>query len=248
MDGERNYVQSVQRAFALIELLSGVQEMALSELSRLSGLHKTTVFRLLGTLEALGYVRRNPANERYALTLKFLKISSNGLAHSNVHSRLRPILRGLSQEFGETVHLVERSGDSVIYIDKFESDRNSIRMVSQIGMEQDMTTTAVGKALLARADDAEVRRIWDGTPHPEKTPHTITDFSAFTAELAEIRANGWAVDNEENELGVRCVAAAVPDAFGEYRHAVSVSAPIARMDRQTVRQIAARLLDAVTGI
>lgn len=241
MEREQNIIQSVQRAFSLIELLSREQEMGISELSRLSGLHKATVFRMLATLEALGYVRKNPKTEQYSLTLKFLTISTTGLSHYSIKKQLRPILKELSEEFGETVHLVERSGDSVVYIDKYESEQNSIRMVSHIGMEQGMTTTAVGKALLAYEPPSEVAALWNRTEHPAKTEFTVTDLKAFETELEQVKQNGYAVDNEENELGVRCVAVAVADAFGARRYAVSVSAPVGRMSDEKVKKIAARM-------
>lgn len=243
MEQGQTIIQSVKRAFALIELLSREQEMGISELSRLSGLHKATVFRMLATLEELGYVRKNANTERYSLSLKFLTISTTGLSNYSINKQLAPVLRELSEEFGETVHLVERSGDSVIYIDKYESERNSIRMVSHIGMEQSMTTTAVGKALLAKEPEEKVHELWMRTEHPAKTEFTITEEARLLNELKQIRLLGYAVDNEENELGVRCVAAAVPDVFGEYRYAISLSAPVSRMDEQQVQKIAAKMAE-----
>ncbi len=240
MEQGKYRIQSVQRAFELTELLGRERELGVSELSMLSGLNKTTVCRMLGTLESLGYVEKNKRTGCYRLTLKLLTVASS-CPSLGIKSRLRPSLRLLSDEFGETVHLVERSGDSVVYIDKYESDRNSIRMVSRIGMSQDMTTTAVGKTLLAGEAGQEVLRVWNRTPHEAKTPFTITDYAAFTAELEAVRRLGYAVDNEENETGVRCVARAVADEFGEFRYAVSVSAPVSRMDGERVKEVAARM-------
>lgn len=240
---EKGMVQSVERTFLLIELLSQKREMSISELSQLSSLHKTTVFRLLNTLMSLGYVYQNDKTEQYGLTLKFLKISSSGLSRHDMRNEMKPILKSLSHKCGETVHLVERNGANVVYIDKFESNKNSVRMVSRIGMELGMTTTAVGKALLATASDAEIAEVWNKSEHIKKTEYTITDFDAFKAEIENVRNIGYAVDNEENELGVRCAAVALADAYGEYRYAVSVSAPINRMDDKTISRIAEYLLE-----
>ena len=239
---EKTTVQSVERTFLLIELLSEKREMSISELSSRSLLHKTTVFRLLNTLMSLGYVYQNPDNEQYGLTLKFLKISSAGLSRNDIRNEARPMLKRLSHQCGETVHLVERNGNNVVYIDKFESNKNSVRMVSRIGMELGMTTTAVGKALLSHCSDDEVLSVWNESEHTAKTQYTITEFEEFKKEIKTVREKGYAVDNQENELGVRCVAAALPDAFGEYRYAVSVSAPINRMDEETVIKTAEKLL------
>ncbi|MBE6727982.1 MAG: IclR family transcriptional regulator [Ruminococcaceae bacterium] len=239
---EKSTVQSVERTFAIIELLSKNKEMSISELSRLSQLHKTTVFRLLNTLMSLGYVYQNEKSEQYGLTYKFLKISSFGLSHHDIRNEMKPLLKELSHKCGETVHLVERNGNNVVYIDKFESNKNSVRMVSRIGMELGMTTTAVGKALLSKCDDDEVLSVWNSSEHTAKTEYTITDFDLFKGEIDRVRLLGYAVDNEENELGVRCVAVALPDCYGEYKYAVSVSAPINRMDEETVKKIAGYLL------
>lgn len=240
MEQGKYSIQSVRRAFELIELLGREKELGISELSRLSGLNKTTVCRMLSTLEELGYTEKNGRTGGYRLTLKLLTVASSCLSFDE-KMRFHPVLKRLSNEFGETVHLVERNGDSVVYIDKYESDRNSVRMVSKVGMSQNMTTAAVGKALLAEEAPEEVRRVWDATSHEAKTPFTITDYNCFLSELEKIRSLGFAVDNEENETGVICVARAVKDSFGDYRYAVSVSAPASRMDSERIKAVSDRM-------
>ena len=137
---------------------------------------------------------------------------------------------------------MERNGARVVYIDKFESDTNSVRMVSRIGMSLNIFTTAVGKAMLAMSDNSEIKKLWEELPHKKKTSHTITEFEDFINEIEVIRNCGFSMDNEENELDVRCVAVAIPDAYGEYRYAVSVSAPKNRMTDEKVNEISKRLL------
>ncbi len=239
---EQGSIQSVERVFAVIEEMCREEESSVTELSKRTGLNKTTVFRFLNTLLSLGYVTKNEKTEQYSLTLKFLRISSRKLDTYDIPKRMRPILERISKEFGETVHLVERNANKVVYIDKFESDTNSVRMVSRIGMSLDIFTTAVGKAMLAEMGDDDIKLLWESFPHKKKTSHTITVFEDFFEEIKNIRKCGFAVDNEENELEVRCVAIAIPDAYGEYRYAVSVSAPKNRMTDEKVERISEKLI------
>ena len=239
---EQGSIQSVERVFKIIEAMCREKESSVTGLSKATGLNKATVFRFLNTLVTIGYVIKNDETELYSLSLKFLRISSKRLSMYDIQKQMRPSLEKLSKECGETVHLVERNGAKVVYIDKFESDTNSVRMVSRIGMSLDIFTTAVGKAMLAHLSDGEIEELWNSHTHIMKTEHTISDLKAFLCEISEIRKFGFAVDNEENELEVRCVAIAIADAYGEYRYAVSVSAPKNRMDDETVKKTAERLL------
>ncbi len=239
---DRNCIQSVERVFNLIELLCENGQMGITELSNASGLHKTTIHRFINSLCVLGYAEKCEDNEKYRLTLKFLKISAAMLASTDIRKNARPVLERLPSLTGETVHLVERCGNDIVYIDKFESYTNSVRMVSRIGLSLPMIYTAVGKAILATLDDSEIKSIWDGTAIIAKTPKTITNFSVFMSEISKVRENGYAVDDEENELGVRCVAAAIPDIDGHCRYAFSVSAPISRMDKEKLTATAETVL------
>ena len=233
---ENGSVQSVERVFSVIEAMCKEKESSVTGLAKATGLNKTTVYRFLNTLLGLGYVIKNEENEMYSLTLKFLRISSKRLSMYDIQHSMKPQLEKLSKECGETVHLVERNGARVVYIDKFESDTNSVRMVSRIGMSLNIFTTAVGKAMLSNLEDGEIKDLWQCHTHNKKTEYTITALEDFLCEIEEIRKCGYAIDNEENELGVRCVAVAIPDAYGQYRYAVSVSAPKDRMDDRKVSE------------
>lgn len=245
---EQSPVQSVERTFALIELLCKNGESGITELASASGLNKTTVFRLLSTLVSLEYVIKNPLTEKYRLTLKFLKLSAGTLSKLDIRRYARRHLEKISALTGETVHLVERNGGEIIYIDKFESPKNSVRMVSRVGLSLPMVYTAVGKAIMARLEPEEVEKIWRSTEIVKKTDKTITDYRLFLKELETVRKNGYATDCEENENGVCCVAAAVCDVYGEYRYAFSVSAPASRMDAATIEKIGNTLINTAERI
>ena len=241
---EQMSVQSVERTFRLIEILSEQKEMSIKALSDASGLHKATVFRLLNTLSCLGYVTQNPQTEQYGLTSRFLRLSSRFLEHLDVRTEVHPILEALSADCGETVHLVERNDCHVVYIDKIEAAKSSIRMVSRIGLSLPMPCTAVGKAILATFSDTEIRRIWDKCDIQKKTENTITDFDSFLREIEKTRVRGYAVDNEENEKGVFCIAASVPQPDKSAAYAFSISAPLQRIDDKTLNRNISLLLSA----
>lgn len=241
-------VQSVERTFALIELLCKNGESGITELSLASGLNKTTVFRLLSTLLSLEYVVKNPLTEKYRLTLKFLKLSAGTLSKLDIRRYARRHLEKISALTGETVHLVERSGNEIIYIDKFESSKNSVRMASRVGLSLPMVYTAVGKAIMARLEPDEVDKIWHSTEILPRADKTITDYGKFLKELDSVRKNGYATDCEENENGVCCVAAAVSDVYGEYRYAFSVSAPTTRMDKETLEKTGGLVINTAERI
>ena len=236
MEKQTSGVQSVERTFRLIELLSAKKEMSIKELSEKAGLHKATVFRLLSTLSGLGYVMQNPATEKYGLSPRFLRISSRLLENFDIREQVRPFLERLSKSCGETVHLVERSGKNVVYIDKFEAPKSSIRMVSRIGMSLPMPNTAVGKAIMAELDAEEIKKVWNSCDIIKHTENTITSFDRFLDEIDSVRTKGFAVDNEENENGVFCIAATLPRIGDSPAHAFSISAPIQRADVQTVEK------------
>lgn len=229
---EASGVQSVVRSFTLLELLCERGELGVTQLSKLSGLSKTTVYRLINTLVELGYVKQNPVTEGYGITLKFLKISASQRALFDKRNEMRPVLEKLSAECGETVHLVERSGKDIIYIDKIENNTTAFRMASQVGMSLPMIYTASGKAIMSYLSKEELKKIWNESEVISKTPKTITNFNLFMEEIKGVRENGYAVDNEENELGVCCIATAVADIEGDFKYAVSVSVPKVRLSRE----------------
>ena len=235
---ENGSIQSIERFFEIIELLSKNGSMGVTEIAKATSLNKTTVFRMLSTAGNLGYVCKDDNNEKYKLTLKILSISARILDSIDVRSIVRHELENLAKDCTETVHFVQREGNNIVYIDKVESLQNSVRMVSRIGMRHEMYCTGVGKAILAEMSNDEIKNIWDSSQIERKTEKTIVNFNKFMEELENVRKFGYAVDNEENELGVRCVAASCFDYSGKAKYAFSVSAPVSRMDDQRVEKIA----------
>ena len=137
-----------------------------------------------------------------------------------------------------------RDDKDIVYIHKVDNGSSAIRMFSRIGMRLPLYCTGVGKAILATWDTAEVRDVWQHSDVHAWTEHTIVDEDAFFREIDKVRQLGYALDNEENELGVRCIAAAIPDYRGRASYAISLSAPVSRMTDQRVAELRAPLMAA----
>ena len=150
---------------------------------------------------------------------------------------VRPYLRRLMEDTGETVHFVERDNTDAVYIDKVESYANSVQMVSRIGSRIPLYRSGVGKAIAACLPEEEVLHLWQNSQIIAVTPYTITNYEEFRHCLHDVHTHGYALDNEENELGVRCIAAALPDHTGTARYAFSISAPVGRMDNQRILEL-----------
>lgn len=218
-------VQSVARCFAILEQLAVCKNAAIFELSAATGLHKATVHRLLCTLQELGYVRQAGPGGAYTLTLKLLQLSSSSLQHLTLRHRAEPCLKKLAAACGETVHLVAREGDSIVYIDKFEAPNAAVSLSSRVGLLLPLWRTAAGKALMANMSTKEAAAIFNRAHANGVAQMSRAD---FLSQMERARRDGYALDNEENEPGVRCVGVALPPLPGVGEYAVSISAPAAR--------------------
>ncbi|MEU3271696.1 IclR family transcriptional regulator [Saccharomonospora sp. NPDC006951] len=226
-------VQSLQRAFELLERLADAGgEASLSELATSSGLPMPTIHRLIRTLVALGYVRQN-TNRRYALGARLIRLGEN--ASLQFGTWARPLLAELVDEVGETANLAVLERDEVVYVAQVPS-RHSMRMFTEVGRRLLPHGTGVGKAILATLPGDEVRALLGRTGMPAYTEHTHTDVDRFQRHLARITKQGYALDESEQELGVRCVA--VPIADAPTPTAISVSGPEGRLTKEAVTRIA----------
>ena len=243
---DKSGVQSVERIFQLIESLAAHPAGAgLQRLAQDTGLAKSTVHRLLASLVSLGYAAQDE-NGRYRLTLKMFELSSGIVNSMDIMDVAKVHLERLAQRTGEAVHLVIRDGQDIVYIYKTES--GPMRMSSRVGLRSPLYCTGVGKAILATLPADEVTNIWQHTTPQKLTTHTIVEFDALQAQLAEVRTNGYAIDDEENELGVRCVAVAIPGVGGRADSAFSISGLAPYMTPERIRRIATLALDARTDI
>ncbi|GHF63199.1 IclR family acetate operon transcriptional repressor [Amycolatopsis bartoniae] len=231
--GRDGGVQSLRRAFELLERLADTGgEASLSELAATSGLPMPTIHRLIRTLVALGYVRQN-TNRRYALGARLIRLGEN--ASMQFGTWARPLLAELVDEVGETANLAVLERDEVVYVAQVPS-KHSMRMFTEVGRRVLPHGTGVGKAILSQLPPDDVRALLDRTGMPSYTEHTVTDPEELLRHLATIARQGYAVDESEQELGVRCVAA--PLTGTPAPAAVSVSGPEGRLTKEAVSRIA----------
>ena len=236
MPGPNYQVRSVQRALTLLRtFLAHDGELSAAELSKETGLDPSTVFRLLATLEAQGFVEINHATAKCRPGVILLELGSRFLKNNDVRSRSIGYLERLRDEFGETVHLTILDGNEVVYLEKLAGLHPIGFMSSRVGNRSPAHCTGVGKALLAYLSDEQLAQRYPDRRLKRYTEQTITDFEELRAELARVRKRGYAVDLEEHELGVKCVAAPTFD-HKEIAAAVSVSGPVDRMDDHIVSE------------
>ena len=232
-------VQSLERAFSLLEILADHNgRLGLSEIAAAAALPAPTVHRLIRTLVQLGYLRQE-SSRQYALGPRLIRLGDSSSRLLNVWSR--PHLHRLVDELGETANLAVLDGDELVYMAQMQS-RQSMRMFTEVGRRVLPHCTAVGKTLLAGMSRGSVRDILARTGMPRHTDQTITSPDAFNDALDWVTAHGYALDDGEQEVGVRCVAVAVPDAPAPM--ALSVSGPLSRMSESTIAR-AVPLLQSV---
>lgn len=244
----QDLVQSVDRSLDILEILSqNIDGLSITEISQKADLHKSTAHRLLKTLRYKGYVQQDDQTNKYELSLKLFELGSKKIEGLDLLSQSKSHTQALSEKLNEVVHLVIRDGNDIVYIDKVEAD-NTIRMTSSIGRRLPLYQTSVGKAILAQLSLEEVEKVWQASQIEKKTPNTITSWPDFLIELDKVRQAGYAIDNEENELGVRCLGAAIFNHRGEVEGAISVSGPTFRVSLDKLDTIASAVKEEADNI
>ncbi len=242
--GNENGARSVLRALAIVDLLGRAgEELGVTEISNRLGLHKSTVFRLLTTLAAAGYVRQESPLGKYRLGMRLAELGMIALSQIDLRSEARPFLRDLMEATGETVHLGIVDGDQVVYIDKIES-RQILTMKSTIGSRAPAHCTALGKVLMAFLPDEDLDALLARRDLARLTANTIAQPAGLREHLVRIREQGYAIDDEEHEPGIRCIAAPIRDHTSRVVAAVSVSGPSVRITREAMERIIPRVIEA----
>jgi IclR family acetate operon transcriptional repressor len=240
---KRDSVQSLERAFDLLEALAAGGELGVTELANRTGLVPSTAHRLLHTLTKRGYVSQSPETGRYLLGYKIVEVAS-GLEHRRERLRAvaRPHLEGIQRATGETVNLVVLEADRVVYIDQVEGSRN-VRMFTTVGTSVPAHTTGSGKAIMALGPPDLPAALYGHRELERLTNRTLTTLTALEDDFKRIRRRGYALDNEEHEEGVGCVAAPVFDHTGRPCAAISVSGPTARILHEHSSSLGALLIE-----
>ncbi len=221
-------VRALDRALGLLDAFNlERRRMSLAELASQTGLPKSTVFRLAATLAARGYLERS--GEQYEIGLRCFQLGSIFRASIDLRTRALPHLIALRDATGETVQLAVLSGDSIVYLERVYSQQPVAYMRSTVGAVLPVYCTGLGKALLALQPSEDIHSYLARAALERHTPNTIVDPRAFMAEMAAIRRHGYAMDREEREVGVRCIAAPIFDVTGGCVAALSVAAPSTRL-------------------
>ncbi|MFB6465627.1 IclR family transcriptional regulator [Cytobacillus sp. Hz8] len=238
-----NMVKSVSRALDIISIVSMKKGgLGVTEIANQMDINKSSVHRILSTLTEYGYIEQDIETGRYKLGYKFLEISSKLLDSIDLRTEARPFLQVLETVTNEVIHLVVYDQGEVVYIEKLEGNE-TLRMHSRVGKRAPMHCTSVGKAILAHLPTNVVLEIINRKGLPAHTNHTFTDKEEFFQELAKIKENGYALDLEENEYGIICIAVPIYDHLGRVVAAVSISGPSIRMIPNRLDELKDRLIE-----
>ncbi|MHB8278941.1 MAG: IclR family transcriptional regulator [Candidatus Humimicrobiaceae bacterium] len=222
--------QSVEKVFHIIEIMAkGKGSMRLQDISLEAKLPASTVLRLLNTMLTYNYVNQNPETLKYSLSMKFCQIGN--LIHSQISIRdiIKPYLIELSKKSQESTCLAIEEDMMAVYIDTMEGSDKMLRTMQRIGKRAPLHSTGVGKLLLLNYNEEELKAFVEKKGLAELTTNTITTMNGLIKELQKVRSLGYAFDNEECEVGARCLAAPIRDYTGKVVASMSVSGPVSRL-------------------
>lgn len=225
---------SVEKAFNILDCFTtDITELGVTEIAQLMDTNKSAVYRMLATMEALNVIQQNPENGKYRLGLKLFELGQKVAINKNFIAKARPYMEDLVQRAGETAHLAIYQNQKVYFLDKVVG-RHDLQINSQIGSEKPIYCTGLGKIMLAFAEPDYIRVIKN--LHIEAvTKNTITNKQQLIAEVEHIKQQGFALDMEENEIGLICVAVPVFNNRGKFIAAISTSGPSARFNEDEIQ-------------
>ena len=235
----QNLVQTIERASQILDILGQSQHgISIRELSTKINLPKGTIHRLLSSLLYFGYVRQDPKTRNYFLGFKLVELGNLLLGQLDLRKEAEPFLRDLAEGTKETIHMVIMDRDEVVYIEKVEFEQNSggLRMASRVGLRNPIHSCAVGKVLLADFSDEALDHFLRGKNFMKRTENTMTDPIQLKEHLKLVRKQGFAIDDEENEKGIRCVAAPIRNGEGKVVAAISISGPAFRVTKKIIQE------------
>ncbi len=240
-------VQSLGRALSILERLADADGMTLTDLAQSVGLAPSTTHRLLTTLQQRRFADFDEEYGVWVIGVGAFNVGNAFLRNRRIVTLGRPVMRRLMEDVGETVNLAVEDQSELVYVTQFESHA-PMRAFFRPGRRAPMHASAVGKAMLAGMDDAKVTDYLHRKGMPRFTDKTIVDPAALRAELQQVRERGWAVDDEEHTVGMRCVASTIHNEHGEVIAGVSVSGPSVRVTETRLGELGARVVQAANEI
>jgi len=235
-----NLVQTIERVALILDRVgTHPQGVAIKDLSGALGLPKGTVHRILSSLSYFGYIRQDRETKNYLLGLKLMELGALLGSQLDLRRVAEPVLRELAEKTGEAAHMVILDHGEVVYIDKIDAKQptGGLVMSSRVGARNPAHSCAVGKVLLSHLPEEALENLIREKGLPARTANTITDPRRLREHLKAVRAQGYAVDDEENERGLRCLAAPILDGRGTAVAAISVSGPAVRVAKKTLQDV-----------
>jgi len=231
-------VPAIERALSVLEFLANSKSgFSTSEISRRLGLPKSSTYLIVETLERRGFLQKNRRNGRYSFGLKLITLSRHAIENLDLREEAKPFLRSLMQQTQLIAHMAVLDGCEAMIIEKAEAPGTG-RQTSFVGRRLDVHSTAVGKALIAFISDEELEIIAKLKGFPRRNENTITSLIALKRELTQVRSLGYSVDDEEDEIGARCIGAAVFDSNSSILAAISVAGTLAQIPDERVPELA----------
>jgi IclR family transcriptional regulator, KDG regulon repressor len=240
-------MKSAKKLFAVLETLCINGNQGVSELSSHLKLGKSSIHRFLSFLVETGYVCKNPDNKKYFATLKLFEISAMVRGRIRLIAIARPYMEKMGKQFHETINLGFFDGDEVVYVDKVES-AETLRMDLAIGRRVPAYCTALGKVFLANLPEPEIKRYFERVKLIPRTDKTITSEREFEKNLELIRKEGYAIDDRELDIAIRCIAAPVRDDSGKVIAAISIAGPSMRLGLGKMKYFKVALREATKQI
>jgi IclR family acetate operon transcriptional repressor len=238
-----NLVQPIERVSMILEMVGqNPQGMSIRDLSTGLNLPKGTIHRILSSLSYFGYIRQDPETKIYFLGLKLMELSAQLSGQLDFRKVAEPVLKELAEKTKQTAHMVIMDRNEVVYVEKIETQQpaGGLKMASRVGSRNPVHSSAVGKVLLSYYSGEALEDFLTEKGLPRRTANTITDPDAFRSHLQSVRSQGYAMDDEENEQGIRCLGAPIFDGKGSPVAAVSVSGPAFQMTRKYVQEVIKR--------
>jgi DNA-binding IclR family transcriptional regulator len=241
---ERGGIQSLERAFAILEEVARSREgINLADLSKAVGLHNSTTFHLVKTMVQLGYVSQARDSKRYRIGAKLFTLAAGALEENALLGLVTPVLETLTRETGEAGHFAIRSGNDIVVIAR-TAGSGLLQMVDRTGAQRPAHATALGKVLLSALNDEQIRQFLDAVPPRRFTAKTIVERDALLREIEAVRRKGLAYDDGEFDAEIRCVAVPVRDFAGRVAGAVGISGPVWRLSLQSLQDKAEQVREA----
>lgn len=241
--------QSVEKTLQIIEILAKERAaMRLQDIAAACGMPASTALRMLNTLLVYGYINQDPNTLQYSLSLKFAQIGSIACETVSLRDVAHPFMVQLSRSSGESSCLAVEENMEVVYTDVQEGPDSMLKIMQRIGKRAPMHATGIGKLLLLNYSDEAIDRFISEKGLPVLTPNTLANKQALLKELERIRGQGYALDNEECELGARCVAAPIRDYTGRIVAGISVSGPLTRLSMNDIQKITPLVMEAAENI